>query len=526
MNNNVVNLPNILLAKIINELKDNLDKLYLTLVCKRWFDIRDSILSFDCQDCYLVKFEQKRFFLKSYISTFNHSYMRKDNGALLFGSSLAGKRFHYRLNYRNKYRVPNSTREIYFDAEFNLNIDNMLMKLSMSNVTHIYFNDNFKQPIAKGLFPPTIKLISFGYYWNHPIDEGVLPAHLESLSFIGCFNQPINEKSLPSTIKHLKLSVLFDYKHLFANDKLLPCNLQSLDIPRSNKELIPPGFLPANLTEIKSLFVDELLLPSVLPSSIRSISLDIGSQTNRLAIPIGVTSLTIDSSSNGWRLKNVDLPTTLRCLTLEDYNHQLEENDLPNDIEELTLVNYHINNLPIVNSKSIKTLKLLLTYVNTPLEIGCIPQGVEQLTFDLLNGIPLAPHIIPDSVRDLSFPTGRVKLVVGSLPPALQSLTFDGDVVTPLLSNDLLPPSLERLTISIQQAKTSLNLDINTLFLTTKINTMKIMSRSNIYWYIIRRLDQSHAILSGGQSNTEYGIIKITQLNTTISNKLSTESDF
>lgn len=97
-----------------------------------------------------------------------------------------------------------------------------ILKDCFSNLTKLYFGNNFNRPITKldGVFP-NITILSFGNMFNQPIDtlKNNFP-NLATLYFGDCFNQSINtlKDSFP------------DLTTLFFGD----CFNQSVDVLKNN----------------------------------------------------------------------------------------------------------------------------------------------------------------------------------------------------------------------------------------------------------------------------------------------------
>lgn len=148
----------------------------------------------------------------------------------------------------------------------------------------------------------TLTHLTFNDYFNQPIQ---LPSKLEKLKFGNDFNQQIN---IPPTLTHLTVGIYF--KQFI----LLPCKLVYL-----NSQSIEDEY-----------FIDTQ----------------------------NVVELTINSNN----LKQINnLSNSLKKLTL-DYNFKLPIDNLPNSIENLSILNssynHELNNLPL----SIKYLQISLSY--------------------------------------------------------------------------------------------------------------------------------------------------------------------
>ena len=110
----------------------------------------------------------------------------------------------------NVFNLDNFTKltHLYFRDNFNQPIRKGVLPNSL---THLAFGGDFNQPIEKDVLPNSLKHLEFGYEFNQPIGEGVLPDSLIYLQFIGSFNQPIGKGVLPNSLKCLNFGKNFNY---------------------------------------------------------------------------------------------------------------------------------------------------------------------------------------------------------------------------------------------------------------------------------------------------------------------------
>ncbi|EFA83112.1 hypothetical protein PPL_03902 [Heterostelium album PN500] len=214
-------LPHTLLAKIINYIELNIDRIAFTLVCKNWFINRDK---------YLVLYTtQFRSFDTEYSDTFLNSYNKyilQANNAAHYNSicitsisqpNYTLHRYLLRTNHNNE---PNNNNNIdndglitfqdqienlYFTDHYRVPIDDSFMRsVGLSNITTIHFNQLFNQPIPPNFFPQTIKKLVFGEKFNQPLLVGCFPVGLKSLEFGRDFKQLIDTSGiLPDNLESL-----------------------------------------------------------------------------------------------------------------------------------------------------------------------------------------------------------------------------------------------------------------------------------------------------------------------------------
>ncbi|EFA74741.1 hypothetical protein PPL_11772 [Heterostelium album PN500] len=250
MNDNILfkDIPHILLKNISNFLDDNIDKICMSLVCKRWFNDRDNT-------CH---------------STMNRLHF---SWTMNIETSIFDLINHYSINRFNQ-RVtadckkvtwlPKNIRSISFDYYNNLSFEGLYDGISNSNIEEmiiwnadmlynvvippkiktIRYNQSFNLPLSPGYFPEGIEKI-FGSEFNQPILPGILPANLRFLEFSDRFEKmvklelsthyPIRHSDIPQSVKYLKIDKNFSHTH--DNDDLEPSEaleLQHLYLSRSN----------------------------------------------------------------------------------------------------------------------------------------------------------------------------------------------------------------------------------------------------------------------------------------------------
>ncbi|EFA75806.1 hypothetical protein PPL_10861 [Heterostelium album PN500] len=172
-NNNTcrfVNLPHIILFRIIKEIENDIDRVCFSLVCKRWFDQRHSYLSFNCQDLmiyqsHMIKNVQSNqfFTLKSYINLFQSGLDQIPDHAFIIPES------------RLKHPMPVIYSHFSIVIDLVINYYQILFRLckQLESVS------TYQLPLNLDILPLNIKEI-ISYY---PMKECVLPLALERLEF-------------------------------------------------------------------------------------------------------------------------------------------------------------------------------------------------------------------------------------------------------------------------------------------------------------------------------------------------------
>lgn len=142
---------------------------------------------------------------------------------------------------------------LYFKNNFNESIKNIIPH----TVTHLYFGNAFNKFI-KNYIPDTVTHLVFGNKFNKPID-GCIPHSIIFLRFGGNFNHPLRYP-LPQTLKQLVFDGLYYHRishYHIPNLKYLSINtLEELSVSKSLSHL-RIGFL-TNVSFLKNTLVTHL----------------------------------------------------------------------------------------------------------------------------------------------------------------------------------------------------------------------------------------------------------------------------
>ncbi|EFA76680.1 hypothetical protein PPL_09430 [Heterostelium album PN500] len=316
-----VNLPHLLLAKIISLIHENVDRIVFTLTCKRWFNERHKYLSFntDIIKEIITKKEIDDSFLNSYKSIYIDSINRKNNYHL-FASYGNSTDYYIELNklplIYNSIRISLPQEHSYFEEIYRLiplsNITTLKKCQTLryrlpENLTSISFFQKFNEPLLPGYLPANLKILSFKYtIFNQPIKVGILPNILEKLILDRGFRQPLEPGVLPTSLKYLtyhgiffkveslppNLEVFKYYgRSLLKENDVLPMTLHTLTAPSSwlpaikslpnlkslsltfshyDDETIDLGYLPSSLTQLE---IEKGRYISTMPPSIKRLDL-------------------------------------------------------------------------------------------------------------------------------------------------------------------------------------------------------------------------------------------------------------
>ncbi|EFA79012.1 hypothetical protein PPL_08480 [Heterostelium album PN500] len=339
-NNNI--FSHILLAKIINFINDNIDRIVFTLVCKKWYNERDKYLSFNNHHINIINDRNNKYIhLNSYKSMIIDDINRKTKNKAIFGRDFFRYYYDYvitkdqfddierfkRLNI-DKLKIgleqnaenQENIKKIYRLIS-DLNIPKLKYVQSISelpmNITSLSFCYMFREEVVPGCLPPNLKTLKFGRYFNQPILAGVLPSTLEKLIFNKSFNHPLEPGVLPSSLKILKFK-----QSTFQQDikfGTFPSNLEVLEFS-GNISTIEDGVLPLRLRILEN--APTSWLPQIKTlTNLKTLTVGNASQDFHMDLNCLPASLTRLEFRTRITLIN-EMPPTIRYLDIEkcDYD--------------------------------------------------------------------------------------------------------------------------------------------------------------------------------------------------------------
>ncbi|EFA80596.1 hypothetical protein PPL_06535 [Heterostelium album PN500] len=526
--NRIVNLSHVLLARIINYIDDNVDRIVFTLVCKRWHNERHRYLSFNTHHIDRIKRwynERHRYlsfnthhidrtineqhknniFLNSYKSIYIDSINRKNDNHL----------FIRRENQRYSGYCLLTRQRIEINEIFPINVDSIEIGTSESEVENIYrmitrsnvtklikcntlryrlpenltylsFGSDLKEPLLPGYLPPHLKYLNFeDSNFSQPIDKGLIPNGLEVLILGISFDQPLEPGVLPSSLKYLVYS---GTHHLKVGS--LPPNLEEFMYYNTDNLSIDDGALPFVLPlTLQKLTAPVLWLPSIKSlSNLKSLSLlsFAGDTIDLSYLPCSLTKLDFEKghliSTMPPSIKHLELSCTI-----------YDTNEIFKDRSQYQF-NYLLANAKKVESlQGLKIKRLDIELENNSfnrivpiLEIGDLPDGIETLRMGRFKEFRIKVQQIPTTVRKLVVHSLRNIVFAENqpLPVTLQKLVIKSSVdKDKLFPSDILPPSLESLSlpsIQLPQPRIPNNL------------VLKLNQRVNNQIICLRRLDDHH----------------------------------
>ena len=158
----------------------------------------------------------------------------------------------------------------------------------------LQLNDLFNAPITTGALPESLLELEFSYNWDDMLVPGVFPVNLRRLVLREMYwtEQALCPGVLPSSLRFLRLGSLTKLRV-----GSLPEGLQGLYLPDGTASSFSPGVLPSTLSHIRSggeirfeegdflpsgllylvcLATEHVIRASVLPLSLRAVSLCFG----------------------------------------------------------------------------------------------------------------------------------------------------------------------------------------------------------------------------------------------------------
>ncbi|EFA79970.1 ENTH/VHS domain-containing protein [Heterostelium album PN500] len=446
-NHLLVNFSHLLLQKIINEFESNLDRIVFTLICKRWYDQRNKILTFNkdrllitCNVDALYKFQ-----MKSYLNLFRQSLVQNDinrkSSTLGINCSrldLVGYDYYVLIDSNDeieKIKIPSDVRKLCFSNFFNDSLAHWKGLIERTNITSLEVGFEFNQPIRPGTLPSNLREFVSNLEDEFYYDHTYIPE--KGLSF---FPMTLHTIEAPATW----LSLL----------KRLP-SLQTLLMDRENQPALTMSDFPDTLTELDFNGNCYALNPQVIPLSIRHLNL----------------------SGCKYSLETIDPDTQERTLFFSEHAN-FETLDLGRGVVDNTI-------LPGQLPKRIR--KLVMNSYRDTLQPGSIPDGVEILEM----GTPLGfkAGIVPASVRELTLNSEHSKqpLVGGAIPNTVEKLKLV--YYTQRIGERVLPDSIKHLDITTELLK------LNKIDDFVPMTTSTIFIRGLHAQYELRRLDSHQFIL-------------------------------
>ncbi|EFA75741.1 hypothetical protein PPL_10794 [Heterostelium album PN500] len=419
----IVNLPHLILNKIITYLKDNIDIICFSLVCKRWYNDREKYLVFKTDHITLfalhntdIKQCDKHFNLPSYHNVFMKSIQSKNDCILVLNKKL--------YQYRN------------YDYFYDDDLEYIYRLISESQSVTVLGDCH---TLKYGL-PKSIKSLKFDYDFDEPLVKGSLPGSLEVLDLIELIDQEIPPGVLPESLRELSI----EHYAFEIQAGVLPSGLRKLTLSNSQCD-IRPGILPSGLQNLY-LGCHYEIQPGVLPGGLRKFSLF----DYQHEIQAGV------------------LPSSLESLSLISYQFQLKEDLQYSELtwEENTWVESK-SYFPITWLRAISSLANLQSlFINFPkhnlqditiFNVNYLPPTLESLDLRLYGKESILKGTMPTSLKNIYLAGCHFKfdeLFPESLQYHLEIFDYEKDRILQIPSNI----KIDSLSVTVGSQESSISL--------------------------------------------------------------------
>ncbi|EGG14280.1 hypothetical protein DFA_12050 [Cavenderia fasciculata] len=319
-----------------------------------------------------------------------------------------------------------------------------------SQLVHLEFGVSFNKPLPPGALPATLKSVVFGDRFDMPLLVGSLPAGLESLTFKDYY-RAIDKGVLPPNLLHYEGSGVLEER--------LPSSLVSVSIDM-NQSTLGIGILQG-LTKLETLSIgmyvpqDRQTTNLIIPrccTSLTHLSISSAAATIENAIPPSVTSLSLFlrysahpplNATTAYylppNLKSIDytqcsvtapphllgLPQSLEQLYLpRDYNHPLDQLNLPNLTHLQTNTSYPIPHFP-----KLQYLKMSRLPPVEQQQIS-LPPTIQELELSPLYSTQeyiYLPTPLPESCKTLTLCDTKLRIPPGTFTKHLSTIKITTD---------------------------------------------------------------------------------------------------
>ncbi|EFA81105.1 hypothetical protein PPL_05941 [Heterostelium album PN500] len=402
-----VNLPFILLNRIIVELDENIDIICFSLVCKRWFDHIDKYLCFDTKqltklhNLSLQDINNKCFRLNSYRNAFSKSidrissdctvfiYNHNDHPDLVKFKELKEFPFTDYIITIDEFKssiLDASISKVIFDSDIKLDHD-IIDVLSRSNNVHTIQN------LLRNGMPES----------DNDNEQFQLPSNIKKIKLVPLMVPSIYPKQLESLDIYLE-------QPLFRLS-VLPRSLKSFRVIGYKTKTIDFSDLPPNLETFLFTIrdVNALNQTFMLPSTLKAAQIPIRWLKN-IKCSHSIHTLYLQSDTDNDQIETGDIPESVTSLTFSGIL-KINRNILPSGLRYLRLLNHvGLDNDTLLSLEHLETL-----------DLSFIRADVTQL-------------IYPNSLKHLYLPLKNKSCLM--LPPSLELLSAYS------LDNSLIPKSV------------------------------------------------------------------------------------
>ncbi|EFA76285.1 hypothetical protein PPL_10047 [Heterostelium album PN500] len=454
-----VNLSHLLLTKITDRLRDNIDRICLSLVCKRLYNERNKYLTFNTRFINSIhKDNTKEIYLNSYKSILINSFNQKTNCTLLYDKQMNIDKIDsnviqvdYDSDFSGKLEVNQSISEKLYQLIANSNVVKLVACQTLryqlpSNLISLEFDPQFNEPLEPGFLPPNLRKLRFGFKFNQIIKHGILPNKLEKLTLGQVYNQPLEPGVLPTSLKVLKMTGTswFDKQDLKVGS--LPPALEVFRYTGHSSEFIE-GILPTTVHTFMGVPFSWITSPlfksycNLKSLTVRHSPSNHQSILDLQVIPASVTKLIIFDDIH---LKST-MPPTIKYLDITCAQYDIDE--IFNDRSIYHFETLKIGGFILDSLENIKVDHLHLAfrdeYEGQEL-LRDIPNAIKVLSFDYCMAEILIQSEIPASVKVVKIENNTKYNRFDFIPNTLESLVIRDDIGTSFCS---LPELVNPLTI-------------------------------------------------------------------------------
>ncbi|EFA75746.1 hypothetical protein PPL_10800 [Heterostelium album PN500] len=515
----LVNLPHILLSNIVDNLKDNIDKICFSLVCKRWFDNRNRYLLFNTKNFYCNYKDRSKITMNSYRSLIFESLNQKKQRTMFVTKD---KNYIYHYDYTIDYDSIESIDEIDQNIVKVIESREMILRedsdklytrlyelIGKSNVTGLRKCMTLKYGI-----PMNITSLAFSYYFNEALFKGCFPPNLKKLKFVGQFNQVIEVGVLPDTLESLEIGHL----NQILEPGVLPTSLKILRITGSAPDnYLKVGSLPPNLEEFIQNGAYINIDSNVLPNSLITLGKvplpwmkSIKPLENLRSLMVRRSTGCLDLSDLPQSLTRLDIFHSLSVLkslptSIKHLNIAYSEYDIDELFPDRSL--YHFESLQVspfkqesLDGLDIKRLLMEDDSVgeeNSLATLRVIPFGVETLDIDVQCNFKFNQNSLPSSLKTLNVYHMNSFIHPGIIPNSVNHLIIQVPRCDIHIAEGILPDSVQN--IELKQV----------VFPTSSIVDNISFEDYNFNKCSIRKLDDQYYIVFGHQKNKPFLIASL-----------------
>ncbi|EFA86053.1 hypothetical protein PPL_01289 [Heterostelium album PN500] len=480
-----VNLSHLLLKNIISFINDFEDIIRFTLVCKRWFQERNSYLVFLRDGVFVDTHKLKSYhpiiqlkhnedlYLVSEAQTVNQITPKK----LTCVDFLEFRRLIVKIDGFDISNVRDQLEKSKIkEIRLPYNVPRLSAGCLPENLENLTI-DSYSYPLEEGDLPASLKVLSL-YQYNHPLINGSLPPKLEKLLITVFSKTPCLQVNVfPTTLTSIENCPYQLIKFV----KYLPClesfECNSISIP---DDFLEPGDFPDTLTSLSLRFYTSTLQPKVIPSSIKYLTL----------------------SCYIWDLTNNSIPNEshYKYICVSDISSDIQPNHLPPNIENLEILNY-----------------------NKPLLPGSLPYGVTTLSLPKISPKHITEGVFPSSIKTLYLFTyedsesnqSERRFNSKSIPNSVEALYLGHGYSE--IDPTMLPDSIRTLKIKIRDLArhgiasfkptiTLLKIGTNSQIYRIDNNNFIINSNSKLFFVNVKEFEQISEMIKKYDIILDYGL--------------------